>query len=67
VEDAKGEGIGESREVDEKQDEALVRHGASPVRTHAELLPKINWTHVWGTVKWGKGEEGLEIRKKRRV
>lgn len=55
VEGAKGEGIGGSREVDEKQDEALVRHGASPVRTHAELLPKISWTHVWGTMKWGKG------------
>ena len=46
VEGAKGEGIGESREVDEKQDEVLVRHGASPIRTHAELLPKISWTHV---------------------
>jgi len=42
VEGAKGEGIGGSREVDEKQDEALVRHGASPVRTHAGLLPKIS-------------------------
>lgn len=48
----------------EKQDEALVRHGASPVRTHVELLPKISWTHVWGTMKWEKGVEGLEMRNK---
>ena len=51
AEDAKGEGIGGSRKVDEKQDEALFRHGASPVRTHAEPPPNISWTHVWGTVK----------------
>ena len=54
VEDAKGEGTGGSREVNEKQDEALFRHGASPVRTHAEPPPNISWMHVWGTVEWGK-------------
>ena len=51
-------------EVDEKQDEALFGHGVSPVRTHAELPPKISWTHVWGTMKWGKRVEGLEMRNK---
>lgn len=51
----------------EKQDEALVRHGASPVRTHVELLPKISWTHVWGTMKWEKGVEGLEMRDRKSV
>ena len=71
AEDAKGEGIRGSGKVDEKQDEALFRHGASPVRTHAELPPKISWTHVWGTMKWGKRPEawgkrveGLEMRNK---
>lgn len=59
--------------MDEKQDEALFRHGASPVRTHAEPPPKISWTHVWGTMKWGKragawgkGVEELEMRNKKK-
>lgn len=48
----------------------LFPHGASPFRTHPDAPPKIDWTHVWGTVKWGKragawgkGVEGLEERK----
>ena len=32
-------GVGESRDVDEKQDEALVRHAASPLRTDPEPIP----------------------------
>jgi protein AFG1 len=54
---------------DEQQGQ-LFPHGASPFRTHPEAPPKIDWTHVWGTVKWGKragpwgkGVEGLEDRK----
>ncbi|OCL03602.1 hypothetical protein AOQ84DRAFT_433860, partial [Glonium stellatum] len=46
VEDGKGEGVGGSREVNEKQDEVLFRHEASPFRTHADPPPKISWTHV---------------------
>jgi protein AFG1 len=54
---------------DEQQGQ-LFPHGASPFRTHPDAPPKIDWTHVWGTVKWGKkagpwgkGVEGLEDRK----
>ncbi|PVI07783.1 hypothetical protein DM02DRAFT_232185 [Periconia macrospinosa] len=56
----------------DKADE-LFAHGASPFRTVSDAPPKIQWTHVWGTVKWGKkagawgkGVEGLEERKERR-
>lgn len=66
-----GEGMTSSREVNEKQDEIMFRHNASPFRTSTEPPPKFNWTHVWGTVKWGKkagawgqGVEGLKDRKK---
>ncbi|KAH7085078.1 AFG1-like ATPase-domain-containing protein [Paraphoma chrysanthemicola] len=54
---------------DEQQGQ-LFPHGASPFRTHPDAPPKIDWTHVWGTVKWGKkagawgkGPEGLSERK----
>ncbi|KAL5120519.1 hypothetical protein ACEQ8H_001537 [Pleosporales sp. CAS-2024a] len=54
---------------DEQQGQ-LFPHGASPFRTHPDAPPKIDWTHVWGTVKWGKkagawgkGVDGLEDRK----
>ncbi|KAJ9642367.1 hypothetical protein H2199_004747 [Coniosporium tulheliwenetii] len=67
----RAEGMGGAREVDEKSDEVLFRDGASPFRTSAEPPPKISWTHVWGTVKWGKkagawgkGVEGLAERKR---
>jgi predicted ATPase len=53
---------------DEQQGQ-LFPHGASPFRTHPDAPPKIDWTHVWGTVKWGKragawgkGVEGLQER-----
>ena len=62
---------GGSADVDEKRDEVLFRHGASPFRTAREPPPKFSWTHVWGTMKWGKkagawgqGVEGLKDRKK---
>ncbi|KAJ4357815.1 uncharacterized protein N0V89_002391 [Didymosphaeria variabile] len=49
----------------------MIPHGASPFRTREDAPPKIAWTHVWGTVKWGKragawgkGVEGLEERKR---
>lgn len=65
-----GEGIGRSAGVDERQDEVMFRHGASPFRTAQEPPPKFSWTHIWGTMKWGKkagawgqGVEGLEERK----
>jgi protein AFG1 len=55
---------------DEQQGQ-LFPHGASPFRTSPDAPPKIDWTHVWGTVKWGKkagawgkGVEGLEERNK---
>ncbi|TKX18551.1 putative AFG1-like ATPase-2 [Elsinoe australis] len=63
--------MGGSRGVDEQQDEVMFRHGASPFRTSKEPPPKFSWSHVWGTVKWGKkagawgqGPEGLKDRKK---
>lgn len=70
------EGMGESRPVDEANDKLLYEHKAnplstSPFRTHNEPPPNISWTHVWGTMKWGKkagawgqGVEGLKERKK---
>lgn len=68
------EGMTSSREVNEKQDEIMSRHNASPFRTSTEPPPKFNWTHVWGTVKWGKkagawgqGVEGLKDRKKEKI
>jgi len=62
---------GGSADIDEKRDEVLFRHGASPFRTAREPPPKFSWTHVWGTMKWGRkagawgqGVEGLKDRKK---
>lgn len=56
----KGEGV-----------EGVFAHEASPFRTVDDAPPKIQWTHVWGTIKWGKkagawgkGVEGLEERQK---
>ena len=44
----------------------------SPFRTHSEPPPRISWTHIWGTMKWGnragiwgQGPDGLQSRKKR--
>lgn len=52
----------------------IFAHGASPFRTVTDAPPKIAWTHIWGTVKWGKragawgkGVEGLDERKKEKV
>ncbi|GAM82846.1 hypothetical protein ANO11243_008320 [Dothideomycetidae sp. 11243] len=63
--------LGVSRDIAPDKDEVLFRHGASPFRTVTEPPPKFSWTHVWGTVKWGKkagawgqGVEGLKDRKK---
>jgi predicted ATPase len=49
----------------------LFPHGASPFRTSNDAPPNISWTHVWGTMKWGKragawgkGVEGLEERRR---
>lgn len=68
VEDA---GMGGATGIDEQKDEVLFRHGASPFRTATEPPPKFNWTHIWGTMKWGKkagawgqGVEGLKDREK---
>jgi protein AFG1 len=54
----------------DEQHGQLFPHGASPFRTHPDAPPKIDWTHVWGTVQWGKkagawgkGVEGLGERK----
>ena len=54
----------------DEQQGLLFPHGASPFRTSPDAPPKIGFTHVWGTVKWGKkagawgqGVEGLEDRK----
>lgn len=56
---------------DEESQGKMFPHGASPFRTDPDAPPKIDWTHVWGTVKWGKragawgkGPEGLTERKK---
>ncbi|KAK6004419.1 hypothetical protein QM012_008281 [Aureobasidium pullulans] len=63
--------MGVSRNVDQVADEVMFRHGASPFRRSEEPPPKFSWTHVWGTVKWGKkagawgqGVDGLKDRKK---
>ena len=63
--------MGNSRNVDEVNDEVMFRHGASPFRRSEEPPPKFSWTHIWGTMKWGKkagawgqGVEGLKDRKK---
>ncbi|KAG9898879.1 hypothetical protein KCU98_g10292, partial [Aureobasidium melanogenum] len=63
--------MGTSRNVDQVNDEIMFRHGASPFRRSEEPPPKFSWTHVWGTVKWGKkagawgqGVDGLKDRKK---
>ncbi|KAK0654680.1 Lactation elevated protein 1-like protein B [Lasiodiplodia hormozganensis] len=69
-----GEGMGATSEIDEKKDEPLFRHGGtSPFRTFPGPPPKIGWTHVWGTVQWGKkagawgkGVDGLEERRRER-
>ena len=65
------EGMGGMRDVNEKEDEVMFRHGASPYRNWEEPPPKIPWTHAWGMMKWGKkagawgqGVEGLKDRKK---
>ncbi|ORY08926.1 AFG1-like ATPase-domain-containing protein [Clohesyomyces aquaticus] len=51
----------------------LFAHEASPFRTVTDAPPKFNWTHAWGTIRWGKksgawgkGVEGLEERRKDR-
>lgn len=71
-----GEGIGESRAVNDANDKLLYEHNVnplsiSPFRSHSEPPPNISWTHVWGTMKWGKkagawgqGIDGLKDRRK---
>ncbi|CAI6338567.1 unnamed protein product [Periconia digitata] len=61
--------VGTDSEV--REIEGVFAYGASPFRTVDEAPPKIWWTHVWGTTRWGKragawgkGVEGLEERKK---
>jgi len=51
-----------------------ITHGSSLFRNAIDPPPKIQWTHVWGTVKWGKragawgkGVEGLEERAKEKL
>ncbi len=63
-----GQGSLESKRA--SLDEGFVK-GASPFRRSSEPPPKIDWAHIWGTVKWGKragawgqGPEGLSHRKK---
>lgn len=58
-------------EVFPERQEAMFPHGASPFRTDPDAPPKISWTHVWGTVQWGKragawgkGVEGLDQRRR---
>lgn len=64
-------GMGKSKGLDEHMDEVMFRHGASPFRTAQDPPPKFSWTHVWGTMKWGRkagawgqGVEGLKDRGK---
>ena len=74
--ESSGEGAGHSDgRADEgaKTKDDIFKHGASPFRTVDEAPPKIGWTHVWGTVRWGKragawgkGVDGLEERQKER-
>jgi protein AFG1 len=67
--DVKGDVIIGEAAVDETRDERSFRHGASPFRTTEDPPPKFNWTHIWGTMKWGRkagawgqGVEGLKDR-----
>ncbi|KAF1353972.1 AFG1-like ATPase-domain-containing protein [Delphinella strobiligena] len=53
--------------------EAPTGFSSSPYRTATEPPPTFSWTHIWGTMKWGKkagawgqGVEGLEERKRER-
>ena len=57
---------GKSQDMSSEQEEKF-RHGASPFRRHSQPPPRIEWTHIWGMVKWGKragvwgqGVEGLD-------
>lgn len=63
---------GETQQNEDVQGD-LFAHGASPFRIAEGAPPKIAWTHIWGTVRWGKragawgkGVEGLGERKKGR-
>ncbi|KAH7125366.1 AFG1-like ATPase-domain-containing protein [Dendryphion nanum] len=54
-----------------REEDVLGSGTASPFRTREDEPPKLHWTHVWGTVKWGKragawgkGVEGLEERRR---
>lgn len=65
-----GKKIEGEKGVDAEED--MFAHGASPFRTTSDPPPRINWTHVWGTMKWGKragawgkGAEGLEERRRK--
>ena len=65
------EGIVGGRYVTKEDDGVMFRGGASPFRKAVEPPPQIGWTHIWGTVKWGKragawgqGVQGLKDRKK---
>lgn len=49
----------------------FLHEAASPFRIVDDAPPKISWTHIWGTINWGKGAgawgkgvEGLAERKK---
>ncbi|KAF2709346.1 hypothetical protein K504DRAFT_533725 [Pleomassaria siparia CBS 279.74] len=62
----------------QESDVQMVRDAAVDVEydierkgTSSDAPPKISWTHIWGTTKWGKkagawgkGVEGLEERRK---
>jgi predicted ATPase len=68
--DSEVKGLDDGRPLMEN-DKEIFAHGSSPFRTSSDPPPKINWTHVWGTTKWGKkagpwgkGVEGLDERKK---
>ncbi|KAL1296875.1 hypothetical protein AAFC00_004490 [Neodothiora populina] len=48
----------------------LAQAAASPFRTSTEPPPTFSWTHIWGTMKWGKkagawgqGVDGLDARR----
>ncbi|KAI9708017.1 MAG: hypothetical protein M1820_004221 [Bogoriella megaspora] len=54
-----------------KEEATVFRHGASPFRKSMEPPPKFSWTHIWGTMKWGrkagawgKGVDGLKERRR---
>ncbi|KAF2740732.1 hypothetical protein EJ04DRAFT_597765 [Polyplosphaeria fusca] len=62
------------REMGGEERESIFTHGASPFRTTSEAPPRISWTHVWGTLKWGRragawgqGVEGLEERRREKA